>query len=234
MVTIQQPSTKYNILEYILQHSQVKTSELAAILDISPQAVRRHLKDLEAEELVLYSSTVGDGVGRPQHIYKLSYKGRERLSQEVSNGSGDFAVSLLDTVVDTIGQERVGSILKKQWGRKAEEYRNHLGDASSKDRVAALVKLRRDEGYMAEFYPVDSSKTQMDEAGSHFLFVEHNCAISNVAKSFPSICEYELEMLATILPDFTVERTQCIINGGHRCGYMLQTKGQKKRKKEVK
>ncbi len=224
MVTIQQPSTKHDILEYILKHSQVKTAELVALLDISPQAVRRHLKSLQAEGLVLYSSKVTDGIGRPQHVYKLSYKGRERLSRELVNGCGDFAVSLLDTVSDTIGQEQVGSILKKQWERKAEEYRNHLGDASSKERVAALAKLRRDEGYMAEFYAVDSNRTQVDEAGSRFLFVEHNCTISNVAKSFPSICEHELEMFTAILPDFTVERTQWIINGEHNCGYLLQIK----------
>ena len=85
---------------------------------------------------------------------------------------------------------------------------------------------------MAEFHPVDSSETQKDEesdravasAEHHFLFLEHNCAISNVAESFPSVCGHELEMFAAVLPDCTVERTQWIINGEHRCGYLVQAR----------
>jgi DeoR family suf operon transcriptional repressor len=54
--------------------------------------------------------------------------------------------------------------------------------------------------------------------------MEHNCAISNVAESFPSVCGHELEMFAAVLPDCTVERTHWIINGEHRCGYLVQRK----------
>ena len=69
MAITQQSTTKQDILEYLLKHSQGKASDLATALDVSPQAIRRHLKDLEAEGLVLYSSTVQAGMGRPQHIY---------------------------------------------------------------------------------------------------------------------------------------------------------------------
>lgn len=32
----------------------------------------------------------------------------------------------------------------------------------------------------------------------------------------------ELEMFAAVLPDCTVERTHWIIDGEHRCGYLVQ------------
>jgi DeoR family suf operon transcriptional repressor len=51
---------------------------------------------------------------------------------------------------------------------------------------------------------------------------EHNCAISNVAESFPSVCGHELEMFAAVLPDCTVERTHWINNGEHQCGYLIK------------
>ena len=138
----------------------------------------------------------------------------------------------MDTIAETVGKEQVSSILKKQWERKAEEYREQLGDASLRERVATLVKLRRAEGYMAEFHPVAPSETQKGgeshraatSAEHRFLFLEHNCAISNVAESFPSVCGHELEMFAAVLPDCTVERTQWIINGEHRCGYLVQAR----------
>ncbi|MBD2429750.1 MULTISPECIES: iron-sulfur cluster biosynthesis transcriptional regulator SufR [Fischerella] len=220
MVTTQQSSTKQDILEYLVKHAQATAVELAAALDISPQAIRRHLKDLEVEDLIVYSS-VQAGMGRPQHVYKLSSKGRDRLRREAADSYGEFAVSLLDTVAQTVGHDQVSSILRKQWERKAQEYRDRLGNGSLHQRVETLVELRKAEGYMAEYHPIDSNES---ESGDRFILMEHNCAISNLAESFPSICGHELEMFAAVLPDCTVERTHWIINGEHRCGYLVQAR----------
>lgn len=220
MVTTQQSSTKQDILEYLVKHAQATAVELAAALDISPQAIRRHLKDLEAEDLIVYSS-VQAGMGRPQHVYRLSSKGRDRLRREAADSYGEFAVSLLDTVAQTVGHDQVSSILRKQWERKAQEYRDRLGNGSLHQRVETLVELRKAEGYMAEYHPIDSNESG---SGDRFILMEHNCAISNLAESFPSICGHELEMFAAVLPDCTVERTHWIINGEHRCGYLVQAR----------
>ncbi|MBW4567523.1 MAG: iron-sulfur cluster biosynthesis transcriptional regulator SufR [Tolypothrix carrinoi HA7290-LM1] len=217
MATTQQSSTKQEILEYLLKHSRATAFELAEILNISPQAIRRHLKDLEAEKLILYSS-IQEGMGRPQHVYHLSREGRDRLQR--GDSYGEFAVSLLDTLAETVGRDQVSTILRKQWERKAQEYRDRLGKGSLEERVANLVELRKAEGFMAECHPVESNES----VGDRFILMEHNCAISNVAESFPSICGHELEMFAAVLPDCTVERTHWIINGEHRCGYLVQAR----------
>ncbi|MFH7030405.1 MAG: iron-sulfur cluster biosynthesis transcriptional regulator SufR [Heteroscytonema crispum UTEX LB 1556] len=224
MATTQQSSTKQDILEYLLKHAQATAFDLSAALDISPQAIRRHLKDLEAEELILFSP-VQAGMGRPQHIYQLSRQGRDRLNRDVSekfsDRYGQFTVDLLDTLAETVGHDQVSTILRKQWERKAQEYRDRVGNGSLRQRVANLVELRKADGYMAEFHPVDSGEAL---GGDRFILMEHNCAISNVAESFPSVCGHELEMFAAILPDCTVERTHWIINGEHRCGYLVQAR----------
>jgi DeoR family suf operon transcriptional repressor len=221
MATTQQSSTKQEILEYLLKHSQATAFDLAEMLDVSPQAIRRHLKDLEAEELIVYSTTVQAGMGRPQHIYQLSRQGRDRLHKSASDRHGDFAVSLLDTLAETMGHEQFKSILQKQWERKAQEYCDRVGNGSLQQRVANLVELRKAEGFMAEYHPVESPDSIEEE---RFIFIEHNCAISNVAESFPSVCGHELEMFAAVLPDCTVERTHWLINGEHRCGYLVQAR----------
>jgi DeoR family transcriptional regulator, suf operon transcriptional repressor len=216
-----QTSTKQDILEYLLKRSQATAFELAEVLDVSKQAIRRHLKDLETEDLVYYSS-VQVGMGRPQHIYKLSPRGRDRLHRNLnysqSDRYGEFAVSLLDTLAETVGRDQFSSILQKQWERKAQEYRDRLGNGSLQERMENLVRLRKAEGFMAEYHPVESSQAES------FIFMEHNCAISNVAESFPSVCGHELEMFAAVLPDCHVERTHWIINGEHRCGYLVQAR----------
>jgi len=218
MTTTEQTSTKQDILEHLLQRGQATALELAQTLDISPQAVRRHLKDLEAEELIEYE-LVQTGMGRPQHAYRLSRKGRDRFP----NNHGKFAVSLLDTMAQTLGKEQVNNILQKQWQQKALEYRDRVGSGKLGERVAKLVDLRRAEGYMAEWYPIESENAKNGNC-SQFMFTEHNCAISDVAETFPSVCSHELEMFATVLPDCTIERTHWLINGQHRCGYMITKK----------
>lgn len=223
MATTQQVSTKQEILEYLLKHSQATALDLASVLEVSPQAIRRHLKDLEAEELVVYTNTTQAGMGRPQHVYQLSRQGRERINKTVSDRHGDFAVSLLDTIAETVGHDQFKTILQKQWERKAQEYRDHVGNGSLRQRVANLVELRKAEGFMAEYHPVDSPSESEDE---RFIFMEHNCAISNVAESFPSVCGHELEMFAAVLPDCLVERTHWLINGEHRCGYLVRSRNQ--------
>lgn len=219
MMQTQQTSTKQDILQFLLKGDKATALELAESLDISPQAIRRHLKDLEAEGLIQYQS-VQAGMGRPQHIYELTSLGRDRFP----NRYGDFAVSFLDTLAETVGREQVISILQKQWERKAMEYRRLVGSGSLQERVSGLVELRRAEGYMAEFYPVDDRDSDFSAQGDRFVFMEHNCAISNVAETFPSVCGNELEMFAAVLPDCSVERTHWIIDGEHRCGYLIVAK----------
>jgi DeoR family transcriptional regulator, suf operon transcriptional repressor len=218
----QQTSTKQDILQYLLKEGQGTALELADSLNISPQAIRRHLKDLEGEGLIQYQSHQS-GMGRPQHIYELTVQGRDRFP----NRYGDFAVSFLDTLAETVGREQVITILQKQWERKAMEYRRLVGAGSLQERMTELVALRRAEGYMAECYPGESIEDETCDRtfkGDRFVFVEHNCAISNVAETFPSVCGNELEMFAAVLPDCIVERTHWIINGEHRCGYAIAQK----------
>ncbi|MEM9510930.1 MAG: iron-sulfur cluster biosynthesis transcriptional regulator SufR [Cyanobacteria bacterium P01_E01_bin.35] len=214
MTTTGLTSTKQNILQSLLKHGQAAARQLAQDLNLSTQAIRRHLNELEADGLIEYQS-VRQGMGRPQHLYQLSSKGRDRLSPQKYS---EFAVSFLDTLAETAGKEQVSKVLEKQWQRKAAEYRACLGSGDLRQRIAKLVQLRQQEGYMAELHQSPSSPEQQ------FILVEHNCAISEVAESYPSICGHELEMFAEVLPDCNIQRTQWINNGEHRCGYSIEKK----------
>jgi len=244
MTTTQQSSTKQGILQYLLKQGQATAQEMAQYLGISPQAIRRHLKDLQAagsiDQQVAGSASrssqrsksgeesrgTGETMGRPQYLYQLSRQGRDRFG----NSHAEFAVSLLDTLAETVGQDQVSSILRKQWERKAKVYRDRLSAGSLRERVATLVELRKAEGYMAEWHPVQTDGTVPEKSekapSSRFILVEHNCAIADVASSFPTVCGHELEMFAAVLPDCLVERTQWIIDGEHRCGYLISARSE--------
>jgi DeoR family suf operon transcriptional repressor len=220
MTTTRPLSTKQDILQVLLKQGQATAQELAEKLDISPQAIRRHLKDLETEGLLLHQ-LAQVGMGRPNHLYQLSAAGRDQFPHRYN----DFAVSLLDSLRETVGREQFSIILRQQWQRKAEEYRQLVGSGSLQERVAVLVELRKAEGYMAEWFALQPEEPEQ-QSGNCFMLTEHNCAIANVAESFPSVCGHELEMFGAVLPDCTVERTQWLIHGEHRCGYLIQAKSE--------
>jgi DeoR family transcriptional regulator, suf operon transcriptional repressor len=211
MMTEQQTSTKQDILEHLLKQGQATAQDLATILDISTQAIRRHLKDLQVEGLIVYQS-VSAGTGRPQHIYHLSPKGRDRFPNQYDR----FVLSFLDTLVENLGYEQAGKMLQQHWQKKSIDYRQQLGNGALLERVAKLVELRRQEGYMAEYHPLEGENGK-------FILTEYNCAISHVAASFPAVCGHELEMFAAALADCQIERTHWIVDGEHQCGYLIST-----------
>jgi DeoR family transcriptional regulator, suf operon transcriptional repressor len=206
-------STKQDILQYLLKQGQANSQELADRFAISPQAVRRHLKSLEAESLICHQ--VEPTMGRPQFVYELSAEGRKWLHHnynEQSETQDNFAVSLLNSLIETLGVEQVTQVLHKQWQHKAIAYRERIGDGSLAQRVANLAEIRRAEGYVTEW--------MVDVDG--YIFTEYNCAISEVAESFPSVCSHELQMFGSALPDCLVERTHWMADGQHRCGYLIK------------
>ena len=213
MATTGVTSTKQNILRYLLKQGQATAQQLAKAFELSSQAIRRHLGELEADELIAHNA-MQKGMGRPQHWYQLSAKGRALFP----HGYEEFAVSFLDTLAETVGEERLGKVLEKQWKKKAQYYRDRLGDGNLQERVTRLVQLRQEEGYMAELHQMETKDHQQ------FVLTEYNCAISEVAESYPSICGHELEMFADILPDCHVERTHWLNNGEHLCGYLIKAK----------
>lgn len=210
----QQTSIKEDILRFLLKRGTATAGAIADHLQITPQGIRRHLKTLEASELIEHQSSQ-EGIGRPNHVYQLSRKGREHFPDQYDQ----FALSLLNTVADTLGPEQVSKLLKHQWQSKAREYREKLGEAPLKERMKTLVKLRQAEGYMAECHPADEAM-----GGDAFVITEYNCAIAHIAESYPTVCGHELAMFAVALPDCSVERTHWLVNGEHQCGYLVTAK----------
>ncbi|NJN75155.1 MAG: iron-sulfur cluster biosynthesis transcriptional regulator SufR [Synechococcaceae cyanobacterium RL_1_2] len=208
MVPTHHQSTKESILHYLLKQGQATTQELAEYLQVSVQAIRRHLRDLENEQLVDHQKHT-QGMGRPNYLYGLSDRGKNYFPHDYEG----FSVSLLNTLVETVGEEQAGNVLVKQWHKKAQQYQQRLGTTNLGDKLKKLVQIRQQEGYMAELNSLEPGK---------YVLVEHHCAIEEVAHSFPAICDHELEMFALIFSECKVERTHWLKDGEQRCGYLIQ------------
>jgi DeoR family suf operon transcriptional repressor len=110
-------------------------------------------------------------------------------------------------------EETLKQLLNQQAEEKAEQYRRQLGDGSLQQRLEQLTHLRRDEGYFTSCSPEDD--------GCSWLLQEVHCSVQRIAEEFPVVCDQELLLLRSTVPDCRVERVHWRLEGGHACGFRI-------------
>jgi DeoR family transcriptional regulator, suf operon transcriptional repressor len=179
--------------------------ELAARLGLSLNAVRHHLKELEADGLVDYERQ-HRGVGAPTFAYRLSAAGETLFPRRYQA----TLTELLDYVVRRDGRASAVAVLEARYDALARRLGEELAGASPAERMAAVAQLLSDEGYMAE---------GTASAGTGTL-IEHNCAVQAVAEQFPEVCAAEARFLAAVL-GAEVDRRGHILSGCSACEYRV-------------
>jgi DeoR family suf operon transcriptional repressor len=187
---------------------RMTAKDLATKLGVSLNAVRHHLKELEAEALVEYERQ-HRGVGAPAFAYRLSAAGEALFPRRYEA----TLVELLDYVVEREGRATAVAVLEARYDALTRQLQGDLAGATPAQRMAAVTRLLSDEGYMAEGTTVTDTGT----------LVEHNCAMRVVAQRFPEICAAEARFLATAL-DAEVDRHQHILSGCSACEYRVRFK----------
>ena len=180
---------------------------MAARLGLSLNAVRHHLKELEAAGLVGYERE-HRGVGAPAFLYRLSAAGEALFQRRYE----DAVARLLDHVVEREGRTAAVQLLQAHYGELAASLRVRLAAASPHERVAIVTRTLADEGYMPEVRQASAPGLQL---------VEHNCPIPEVAQRFPEVCEAEARFLAEVLAA-DVTRGSHIASGCSTCEYEVR------------
>ena len=194
------------VLTELKRAYRLTAKELAAKLGISLNAVRHHLKELEAEALVEYERQ-HRGVGAPTFAYRLSAAGEALFPRRYEA----TLTELLDYVVERDGRATAVAVLEARYDALTRRLQAELAGATSAQRMAVVTRLLSDEGYMAE-------GTASAETGT---LIEHNCAIQAVAQRFPEICAAEARFLAAAL-GAEVDRHEHILSGCSACEYRVR------------
>jgi DeoR family transcriptional regulator, suf operon transcriptional repressor len=194
------------ILVELKRAHRVTAKDLAGRLAVSLNAVRHHLKDLEAEALVEYERR-HQGVGAPAFAYRLTAAGESLFPRRYEATLNE----LLDHVVQREGRAAAVAVLQERYENLTLRLQGELAGAPPAERLAAVARLLSDEGYMAE------------AAGSaaEGILVEHNCAVQAVAERFPEICAAEARFLARVL-GAEVDRQGHILTGCSACEYRVR------------
>ena len=199
--------TRGEIITALKMAQPLTAKELADRFGVTPNALRRHLKELELEGIVRYQREIR-GVGGPVFAFSLTDKGEALFPKAYE----DTLAGVLDLVRQEHGEEGLLRLFQRRWDDIAAVARPELERLPVDQRAARLAELLTSLGYMAESHPV---------SGSLPVLTEHNCAIRLVAERFPEVCAAEQRFIADLL-GAPVTRQAHIAKGANCCEYCIE------------
>ncbi|OIS93363.1 MarR family transcriptional regulator [Brucella cytisi] len=198
--------------ERIMLSLKMRGTQTAAIigehLGTTGEAVRQQLVRL-AEEGLVSSHSVSQGVGRPSLFWDLTEAGNKRFPDT----HADLTVQLLHSVRTILGDGALDMLIAHRETETRRQYQTRLKDLSLDERVKELADIRSAEGYMAD--------AEKRDDGS-WLLIENHCPICTAADACQGFCRSELQVFRAVLgPDVSVSRTEHILAGARRCAYVI-------------
>ena len=182
---------------------------MAADLGITASAVRQHLAGLVDLGLVAHRQ-IKQGPGRPKHRYHLTEVAEALFPKTYSELTNEVL-----GIVETEDPALLQTVFDRRRDRRVERARARLQERGGgfEDQVDELTRILDEDGYLAEW-------RCLDDGG--YAITEHNCAVLGVASTYGQACSSELEFLRAVLSDATVERTEHLLSGQHRCAYVIR------------
>ena len=195
------------ILVELKRTENLSAKELAARIGLSLNAVRHHLKELEAEGMLEYARE-HRSVGAPAFAYRLSMQGQALFPRRYQ----ETLTYILEHVAIRDGRAAAIAMLEAHLQGLAARLKVELAGLTPEQRVEAVTRLRSDDGYMAEWQAAGPGAATI---------LEHNCAIHAIAERYPEICAAEERFMAEVL-GAPVERRRHILSGCTACEYHVQ------------
>lgn len=194
-----------HVLLALKKAQPLTAQELADRHTVTANAIRRHLKELEAEGLIEYVREQR-GQGAPAFLYRLTAAGEALFPK----GYEEALTALLTYLERSGGRDQVRRFFEQRFRAQADELRTRLAGAPVEEKMAAITELLTEQGFMAD-WSVESGRVRL---------AEHNCAMHAVAEQFPEVCDTELHFLRELLGEH-VERRSHIVSGCNSCEYAI-------------
>lgn len=185
-------------------------AQMANRLKVTTMAVRQHLAALQEQGLVDYVDERRK-VGRPARVWHLTPKANDQFPDR----HAELAVGVLQAVQGTFGEEGLERLITATTLQQIDAYRVRMPASGTplRQRVAALAKIRQDEGFMVEWHQVRDGTIE---------FLQNHCAIDSAARFSGILCSGELALFRALLgDDVSVERFEYLLSGDRRCAYRI-------------
>lgn len=203
-------TTRGRVLE-LLRVEPRTVAELARDLDLTGNAVRRHLTALEGDRLVEAGGVRRKGVGKPARVYRLTEEGEAYFPRAYG--------AVLDVLLTTLEErysEREVEAVARSVGRRFAEEQKRAGfplDGPLEERIRSAVRLLEDLGGAPEF----------ECRNGGFRIRGHSCPLAAATENHPEACALAEQLLTELLDLPVGER--CERNGRLRCVFDVPADG---------
>ena len=65
------------------------------------------------------------------------------------------------------------------------------------------------------------SQLELNQDGKSWYLNELTCSVLGIAEKHPFVCDQELQLIRSVLPDCDVQRVQWRLESGHSCGFTV-------------
>lgn len=202
--------TRRTILNLLKIEGPIDVATLASKLGLTTMAVRLHLQSLRDENLAVFHEEPRP-MGRPAKMWELT----PAADKFFPAGNEELAAGLITSIVNEFGSEGLDRVIAERTNEQKITYRKAVPlRLPLSKRVAALAKIRTEQGYMA---------TVKRGSDGCLLLMENHCPICAIARKCVGLCKRELELFQHILGEnVRIERVEHIVAGGRRCTYRIE------------
>ncbi|MBJ8053285.1 DeoR family transcriptional regulator [Bacillus cereus] len=204
-------TTKEEIVQLLKVKGEHTVAELAEALEITEMAIRRHLSNLEKDELI-YSKMLRQHAGRPTYLYGLSQKGEDTFPKEYKQ----FAIEILDDLARMGDEKILRYVLQERTKRTEEQLQKKISNQSNLAyKVQEIAAMQEKNGYMVQI---------KRDGERSFILEKQNCPLKEIAEKFPQVCEDEKDMYKRLFTGANVKTLTNMCEGDCNCSYQIKEK----------
>ena len=214
-------STRTRILHYLMQNqSEINRGctvyDIASALDLTPNAIRQHLKNLEKEKVIVQTKKKSSS-GRPAQLYYIHDNAYDFFPKKYP----DFSLKLINELKKKLGNEEVKHLMIKVGESIAEDMIKQLDKDLVKENSEnnLIKKLER----LTDYYKEYGKFPELIEEKDSFTLKNFNCLIYKVAKAEPIVCNVDATIFSKFI-DQKVVKEMCIRDGDPYCLYRIKKK----------
>ena len=199
-------STRMEVLELIRRHGPRSAETIAAELEVTPNAVRQHLTNLERDGFVV-SHPERHSRGRPALLFALT----ERADSVFPKRYGQLATMVLREVEEVGGPAALDDIFARVAARHASAIESDLVGLDFDEKLSRVVDWIGRAGTLAE----------QTEAPEGVKVTIHNCPFRNTALKFPQVCTITPQLISRLL-GAAVSQSDSIHRRDPYCSFVVQ------------
>ena len=212
IITVDQlPDSRRAILLTLKREGPSTIARLAAELQLTGEAVRQQLLQLQREgwiEAKIAREQERGRTGRPATRYSLTEAGDHLFPKNYDL----LNVTMIDAIVGELGHDAAVRVLRRVCDERVTAAEGQVLGRPLEERVNVLKGL----------YFESDPYMDVEPASDGFYLVERNCPYYNTAMRRPILCNVSINALTRLL-GVRVEREERFQNGDGRCVFLVHT-----------